>query len=223
MILLLVLRFCEDLWNDEEFWGQRYYPVNPVADLVAQGADLIVNLSASPFCVGKQDLRESLLKHAARRFNRPMIYVNQIGGNDDLIFDGRSVAVSAEGELLLRSAPFQTDLAFIDWKDRGLCPASRSQRLECLEEEAWQALVLGVKDYARKCGFSKALLGLSGGIDSSLVAAIAVEALGAENVLGILMPSPYSSDHSITDALQLAQGLGIRTETIPIQPIMDSF
>ena len=221
--LTLGITICEDLWNDEEFWGKRHYPENPVADLVSQGADVIVNLSASPFCVGKQTLRESLLKHAAQRFHCSIIYVNQVGGNDDLVFDGRSVAVSSSGEILMRSAAFQSDLGLIDLDRQGLHPSLQSSPLQSPEAEVWQALVLGVQDYARKCGFRQALLGLSGGIDSSLVAAIAVEALGADNVLGILMPSPYSSDHSISDALALAKGLDMRTETIPIQPMMDSF
>ncbi|MEM9136914.1 MAG: NAD+ synthase [Cyanobacteria bacterium P01_F01_bin.42] len=225
--LTLGVTICEDLWNDEEFWGQRLYPENPVADLVTQGADVLVNLSASPFCVGKQNLRESLLKHAAQRFKCPIIYVNQVGGNDDLVFDGRSVVMSAAGDVLLRGASFHSNLAFVDWQDGYFATNYRAQtpvESEIVpESEVWQALVLGVQDYAQKCGFSQALLGLSGGIDSSLVAAIAVEALGAENVLGVLMPSPYSSQHSITDALALAQRLGMRTETIPIQPMMESF
>ncbi len=185
--LTLGITICEDLWNDEEFWGQRQYPENPVASLVSQGVDAIVNLSASPFCVGKQVIRESLLKHAARRFSCPMLYVNQVGGNDDLVFDGRSVVIDANGSIVLRGGAFQSDLVFVDWMETTFSPSTISDAL-VEEDELWQGLVLGVRDYAQKCGFSKALLGLSGGIDSSLVAAIAVEALGAENVFGVLMP-----------------------------------
>ena len=220
--LTLGITICEDLWNDEEFWGQRQYPENPVVNLVSQGVDAIVNLSASPFYVGKQAVRESLLKHAAQRFSCSILYVNQVGGNDDLVFDGRSVVIDAKGSLLLRGRAFHSELVCFEWTGTTFAASTISEAL-LEEEELWQGLVLGVRDYTKKCGFSKALLGLSGGIDSSLVAAIAVEALGAENVFGVLMPSPYSSDHSITDALELAQGLTIKTETIPIQPMMESF
>ena len=219
------ISICEDLWNEDSFWGHRSYEANPIAELAQQGADLVINLSASPFCMGKQALREAMLSHTATRYSLPILYVNQVGGNDDLIFDGRSLVVSAMGQLVARGKAFEEDLLEVEY-ERDLC-AIRSNPIapspQQPAEEIWGALVLGVQDYARKCGFRQVVLGLSGGIDSALVAAIAASALGAENVLGILMPSPYSSDHSISDALALAQNLGIETQKIPIVPLMEAF
>ncbi|WP_414577795.1 NAD+ synthase [Anabaena sp. CCY 9402-a] len=216
---------CEDLWNDEEFWGKRNYAANPIADLSILGVDLIVNLSASPYTVGKQRSREEMLKHSAVRFHQPIIYTNQVGGNDDLIFDGCSFALNRQGEVMCRASGFTSDLLTVefDTKQRDLKLGSVVPAYTSEDEEIWQALVLGVRDYAQKCRFSKVLLGLSGGIDSSIVAAIATAALGKENVLGVLMPSPYSSAHSISDALALAKNLGIQTQTIPIGELMHSF
>ncbi|BAY26430.1 NAD+ synthase [Calothrix sp. NIES-2100] len=216
---------CEDLWNDEEFWGKRTYAVNPIADLAILGVDLIVNLSASPYTVGKQEFRERMLKHSAVRFQQPMIYANQVGGNDDLIFDGCSFALNRQGEIVSRGRGFETDLLLVEFdeKQRDFKPSKVAPVYESPEAEIWQALVLGVRDYSRKCGFSKVVLGLSGGIDSSLVAAIAVAALGKENVFGVLMPSPYSSEHSISDALALGENLGIKTTILPIAEPMQCF
>jgi NAD+ synthase (glutamine-hydrolysing) len=223
--LRLGISICEDLWNEDSFWGHRSYEANPIAELAAQGADLVINLSASPFCMGKQTLREAMVSHTAKRYNLPILYVNQVGGNDDLIFDGRSLAVSHSGYLVARGKAFEEDLLEVEYH-RNL-PAILSTHIapspQQPAEEIWGALVLGVQDYARKCGFKQVVLGLSGGIDSALVAAIAASALGPENVLGLLMPSPYSSDHSISDALDLAQNLGIKTQTIPIAPLMEGF
>jgi NAD+ synthase (glutamine-hydrolysing) len=223
--LRLGISICEDLWNEDSFWGHRSYEANPIAELAAMGADLVINLSASPFCMGKQTLREAMVSHTAKRYNLPILYVNQVGGNDDLIFDGRSLAVSHTGHLVARGKAFEEDLLEVEYH-RDL-PAILSTHIapspQQPAEEIWGALVLGVQDYARKCGFRQVVLGLSGGIDSALVAAIAASALGPENVLGILMPSPYSSDHSISDALELAQNLGIKTQTIPIAPLMEGF
>lgn len=216
---------CEDLWNDEEFWGKRTYAVNPIADLAILGVDLIVNLSASPYTVGKQQLRETMLKHSAVRFQQPIIYANQVGGNDDLIFDGRSFALNRQGEIMCRARGFDTDLVLVEFDEelRDLQLGSVEPAYESEDEEIWQALVLGVQDYARKCRFSKVVLGLSGGIDSAIVAAIAAAALGKENVLGVLMPSPYSSEHSISDAVALADNLGIKTNLLPIGELMQGF
>ncbi|MEH2162735.1 MAG: NAD+ synthase [Nostoc sp.] len=216
---------CEDLWNDEEFWGKRTYAVNPIADLAILGVDLIVNLSASPYTVGKQQLRETMLKHSAVRFQQPIIYVNQVGGNDDLIFDGRSFALNRQGEIMCRARGFDTDLVVVEFDEeqRDLQLGSVEPIYESEDQEIWQALVLGVRDYARKCRFSKVVLGLSGGIDSAIVAAIAAAALGKENVLGVLMPSPYSSEHSISDAVALADNLGIKTNLLPIGELMQGF
>ncbi|MEH2004997.1 NAD+ synthase [Nostoc sp.] len=216
---------CEDLWNDEEFWGKRSYAVNPIADLAILGVDLIVNLSASPYKVGKQQFRETILRHSAVRFQQPIIYANQVGGNDDLIFDGRSFALNRQGEIMCRGRGFDTDLVVVkfDEAQRDLQLGSVAPVYESEDEEIWQALVLGVRDYARKCRFSKVVLGLSGGIDSAIVAAIAAAALGKENVLGVLMPSPYSSEHSISDAMALAENLGIKTNLLPIGELMQGF
>ena len=216
---------CEDLWNDEEFWGKRSYAINPIADLAILGVDLIVNLSASPYTVGKQQFRETMLRHSAVRFQQPMIYANQVGGNDDLIFDGRSFALNGQGEVMCRARGFDTDLVVVEFDEaqRDFKLGSVAPVYESEDEEIWQALVLGVRDYARKCRFSKVVLGLSGGIDSAIVAAIATAALGKENVLGVLMPSPYSSEHSISDAVALAENLGIKTHLLPIRELMQGF
>jgi NAD+ synthase (glutamine-hydrolysing) len=216
---------CEDLWNDEQFWGKRSYAVNPIEELAALKVDVIVNLSASPYSVGKPQLRERILAHGATRYQIPMLYVNQIGGNDDLIFDGNSLVCNKDGEVVCHAKSFESDLVIIE-----LPPLVRGARgdLNLISvargnEEIYAALVLGVRDYARKCGFTKAVLGLSGGIDSALVATIAAEALGADNVLGVLMPSPYSSTHSITDALDLVNNLGINSQQIAIESAMQAY
>ncbi|MBD2058052.1 NAD+ synthase [Oculatella sp. FACHB-28] len=223
--LRIGVTICEDLWNDEEFWGKRNYTANPVADLANQGVDFIVNLSASPYSAGKQRLRELMLQHGSKRYQQPLIYANQVGGNDDLIFDGSSVAFNRQGEMVGRAKAFAEDLVVLefdsaqsDFQVGAIAPQPEND-----DAEIWSALVLGVRDYVRKCGFSKVVIGLSGGIDSSLVAAIATAALGSANVLGILMPSPYSSDHSVTDALELARNLGIQTHTLPIDKLMHTY
>lgn len=216
---------CEDLWNDEEFWRNRAYEANPLAELAADGVDLIVNLSASPYAAGKQDLREAMLAHSARRYQLPILYANQVGGNDDLLFDGSSVVFDRQGTIVSRARAFAADLTIVAWNPdkRDLSPARVTPRPACLEAEVWLALAMGVRDYATKCGFRQAIIGLSGGIDSSLVAAIAAEALGPENVLGVLMPSPYSSESSLADAAALVETLGIRSTQIAIQPAMTAY
>ncbi len=227
--LTIGVTICEDLWNDEQFWGKRSYKVNPLENLAKLGINLIVNLSASPYRVGKQKLRESMLHHAATRYQIPIIYTNQVGGNDDLIFDGSSVAFNSHGEIISRAKSFAEDLFFVEFNQEiaDLISPNNQSQIHLLpvteEEEIWSALVLGVRDYCQKCGFSKVLLGLSGGIDSSLVAAIASEAVGPANVLGVLMPSPYSSDHSIFDAEALVTNLGIKSEKLAIATAMDVY
>jgi NAD+ synthase/NAD+ synthase (glutamine-hydrolysing) len=223
--LKIGVTICEDSWNDEEFWGKRSYAVNPIADLANLDVDLIVNLSASPYTVRKQHLREAMLKHSAVNFQQPIIYTNQVGGNDDLIFDGRSFALNKQGEIVCRAKGFVSDFITVEFNSNkqdlelgDISPVDESEN-----EEIWNALVLGVKDYVGKCRFSKVLLGLSGGVDSALVAAIATAALGKENVLGVLMPSPYSSEHSISDALALADNLDIKTQILPIGELMQGF
>lgn len=214
---------CEDLWNNSDFWEKQAYAVDPVAELMSYNVDLIINLSASPFCVGKQELREAMLRHHAQQYHCPLIYANQVGGNDDLIFDGRSVAVNRQGNVVGRANGFAQDLLFLTYEAHDLLSSRIEPTVTDINAEIWSTLVLGLRDYAQKCGFSQAVLGLSGGIDSSLVAAIAAAALGPENVLGVLMPSPYSSDHSIKDAEDLAQNLGMPTTQLEIAPAMQTY
>jgi NAD+ synthase/NAD+ synthase (glutamine-hydrolysing) len=166
-----------------------------------------------------------MLRHSAVHFQKPVIYTNQIGGNDDLIFDGRSFALNRKGEIICRARGFETDLVVVEFElaERDLRLGEISPDYESEDQEIWQALVMGVRDYLQKCRFSKVVLGLSGGVDSALVATIATAALGAENVFGVLMPSPYSSQHSIGDALALAENLGIKTQILPIGGLMQSF
>ncbi|MFB3766351.1 MAG: NAD+ synthase [Methanotrichaceae archaeon] len=211
---------CEDIWNDRDFWKRRRYHTDPIEELVKVGAEAIINLSASPFTVGKQLHREAMLGGMAHKYGVPFVYVNQVGGNDDLVFDGRSSAFDSAGKLIARGKGFKEDIVVVDLKSR-LGPIADDDFAP--EAEIWNALVLGTGDYCRKCGFKGVLLGLSGGIDSALTAAIATEALGPENVLGVLMPSPYSSTGSIEDSLELSRRLGIKTLTIPITDLMKSF
>ncbi|MQA30735.1 MAG: NAD+ synthase [Luteitalea sp.] len=212
----LGVSICEDIWNDRDFWKRRRYHHDPVEDLVRAGAQAIVNLSASPFSVGKPARREQMLSSMAAKYAVPIVYVNQYGGNDDLVFDGRSCGFNRTGALIARGRSFDGDVVLCD---PGAAPIRDAPDFEP-EGEIWRALVLGTRDYARKCGFSKVVLGLSGGIDSAIVAAIAAEALGAANVLGVLMPSPYSSRGSIDDSLALARNIGVETLTLPIEMAM---
>ena len=215
------ISICEDIWNDTDFWNQKRYHSDPIQELVAAGARCLVNISASPFTAGKQLLREKMLSGIARKYRIPLVYVNQVGGNDDLVFDGRSCAFSATGGLTARAAPFAEDRLAVEIA--GETPGEVHPDDFTPESEIWHALVLGTRDYVRKSGFRQVLLGLSGGIDSSLVAAIAAGALGRENVLGVLMPSPFSSGGSVADARALAGNLGIRTAELPIRGIMGAF
>lgn len=225
--LRIGVTICEDLWNEEGFWGKRSYVANPIADLAQQGVDFVINLSASPYTIEKQQLREAMLQHSAVRYGQPILYANQVGGNDDLLFDGNSFGLNRQGEVVFRAHAFATDLVVVDFDaakhDLVVQPEAIAPSPATVDAEIWAALVLGVRDYVRKCGFKQVVLGLSGGVDSALVAAIAAAAIGAENVLGILMPSPYSSDHSISDALQLAENLGIKTQILPIGTVMQAF
>jgi len=219
----LGISICEDVWNDRDFWKRRRYHHDPIEDLMRAGADAIVNLSASPFSVGKHRRREEMLSSMARKHHVPVVYVNQFGGNDDLVFDGRSLGFGADGTPIARGRGFEPDVVIcnLDGSAAGMAAPGRSaDSTDRAESEIWQALVLGTRDYARKCGFTQAVVGLSGGIDSALTAAIAAEAIGPDHVLGVLMPSPYSSRGSIDDATELAARLGIRTLTLPIEPAM---
>jgi NAD+ synthase/NAD+ synthase (glutamine-hydrolysing) len=211
---------CEDVWNDRDFWNRRRYHQDPIEVLAQAGAQAIINLSASPFHVGKQCLRERMLGHMAAKYGLPVAYVNQVGANDDLIFDGRSGAWDAQGRLIARARGFESDVIVTDLTaGTGMVAADNYEP----ESEVWHALVLGVRDYARKTGFTKVLLGLSGGIDSALTAAIAVDAMGAENVLGVMMPSVYSSKGSVDDSVELASNLGVHTLTLPLSEVMGAY
>jgi NAD+ synthase (glutamine-hydrolysing) len=224
----VAITVCEDAWNDKLFWPRRLYPVDPIEELMKQwevlpphlGAErIILNISASPYWHGKLEVRRNMLAALAKRHRAVVVLCNQVGANDSLIFDGSSFAVNASGDVIAQAASFAEDLVVFDTVDAG--------KVEAQEEpdtaQVWDALVLGTRDYVRKCGFSKALIGLSGGIDSALVAAIAVEALGAENVQGVGMPSEFSSEGSVSDAEALAKNLGIKFSLLPVRGIYDTF
>ena len=217
--LRLAVSVCEDAWNDKNFWRRRLYTIDPMEELMRQSPALHINLSSSPFWHNKRTVRREMLAAIARRDGIPVLMCNQVGGNDSLIFDGSSFALNARGELIAQAASFKEDLVIVDPFNASHVPLPEDDETEA----AYRALVLGTRDYVRKCGFRKVIVGLSGGIDSALVAAIATEALGAENVIGIGMPSPYSSSGSIDDSRQLASNLGIRFETIAISDLFADF
>jgi len=215
----LAITICEDAWNDKNFWPRRLYAVDPMEELMRQSPALHINLSSSPFWHGKRTVRREMLAAIARRDKIPVLMANQVGGNDSLVFDGSSLALDARGELIAQAASFEEDLMIVDPFNSSPVPLPEDDETEA----AYRALVLGTRDYVRKCGFSKVVIALSGGVDSALVAAIATEALGAENVTAIGMPSPYSSSGSIDDSRQLVSSLGIRFETISINELFADF
>ena len=239
----LAITICEDAWNDKNFWPRRLYKIDPMEELMRQQPDVHINLSSSPFWHGKREIRRKMLAAIARRDGVPVLMSNQVGGNDSLIFDGSSLAFNARGELIAQAASFEEDLMVVDPFDAPVLRATAEEDIDLLlariglqdlnlanlkgedgdTAAAYRALVLGTRDYVRKCGFKKALIAISGGIDSALVAAIAKDALGAENVLGIGMPSPYSSAGSISDSRQLAANLGIKFEEIGISGLFDEY
>ncbi len=212
----VALTVCEDLWNDKGFWQHQAYPQDPVAEAVRRGTNLIINASASPYWQGKGELRERMISAAAKRHGVPVLYANQAGGDDELVYDGRSLAFDGRGRLAARGAAFAEDFLVVEvdgGEVRGaLAPAPADET-----EAVYRALVLGVRDYVTKCGFRSVVLGLSGGIDSALTACLAVDALGAANVLGVSMPSRFSSGHSQSDAAGLARNLGMRMLLVPIE------
>lgn len=216
----LAITVCEDAWNDKHFWHRRLYSIDPVDELLRRGANLVLNISASPFHLGKRELRHKMLATIARDNNVPVAMVNQVGGNDSLIFDGSSVVIAPDGSILAQGKSFEEDLIFFD--SETLTGDIHSQ-LPGGEPCAYAALVMGTRDYVRKCGFQRVVIGLSGGIDSALTAAVAVEALGKENVIGVAMPSQYSSEGSVSDARELATNLGIRFEVVPIAEIFTAY
>jgi NAD+ synthase (glutamine-hydrolysing) len=237
----LGVTICEDIWNDEDFWPRRLYHRDPVSELVRGGAEVLINISSSPFSLGKADLRGAMIRREAVKHQRYFFYVNQVGGNDELVFDGQSLGFDPEGHLILRAGEFCEDFLVCDVPagaraasagvdDRlatgGAYPADNGRLVRpasaTIVEQAYRALVLGLGDYVRKCGFSRAVLGLSGGIDSALTASLAAAALGPANVLGVAMPSRYSSEHSLRDAAALARNLGIGCQVIGIDSMFDA-
>jgi NAD+ synthase (glutamine-hydrolysing) len=216
----LGITICEDIWNDKTFWARQLYARDPVAELVAKGAQVIINISGSPFTVNKHVLRLEMLRSLAAANGVPVIYVNQVGGNDSLVFDGGSIAVLPDGRTAAQTRPFEEDLVLFDTETG---TGDLHPQLPGDLEMSLQALISGTRDYVRKCGFQKTVVGLSGGIDSSVVAAIAVAALGSSNVLGVSMPGPYSSEGSRTDAKQLAANLGIEFVSIPIADVFSAY
>ncbi len=214
----LGLTICEDVWNDEDFWRDRRYRRNPALNLVAAGAELIINTSASPWNLGKDAVRRQMLASLAAKTGRPLVYCNLVGGNDELVFDGASLAFNARGELIAQGQMFAEDFVVFDLATARPVTLGTSSE----EEKVFKALALGLRDYLHKCGFQSALLGLSGGIDSALTAAIAVEALGRENVRGVSLPSEFSSQGSLDDARDLARNLGMQYDVVPIQPMFVS-
>ena len=230
--LRLGLSICEDVWNDKRFWVRPRYERDPIAELTRAGAALVVNVSASPYAMGKPALRERMLGASARSHAAPIAYVNQVGGDDALVFDGASMLVGRDGTVLARAPLFEEALVVCDLDGghaavTGLAgeplPPPGPPPPDPAADEVLRALVLGVRDYVRKCGFRTAVVGLSGGIDSALTACLAAEALGPENVLGVAMPSRYSSGHSREDAEQLARHLGVRFQEIAIEPMHAAF
>lgn len=216
----VALTICEDAWNDKHFWHKRRYNVDPVEELVRAGGNLVLNISASPFEVHKLEFRKKMIQAIAADFKVPVVFCNQVGGNDSLIFDGSSFVIGADGRVLAQAKSFEEDLVLFD---TATLAGDMHSQVEEADASAYSALVLGTRDYVRKCGFQKVVIGLSGGIDSALTAAIAVDALGKENVMGVSMPGPYSSQGSKDDARELAVSLGVRYEVVPISPVFDQF
>ena len=215
----MALTICEDAWNDKHFWNKRLYTFDPVEALVHAGGNFLLNISASPFWLGKRELRQDMLATIARNYKVPVAMVNQVGGNDSLVFDGSSLVLNRAGEVIAQGKSFEEDIIFFD-SDR--LTGEVHTQIAGEEASAYSALVLGTRDYVRKCGFRQVIVGLSGGIDSALTAAIATDALGAENVIGVGMPGPYSSPGSIDDARSLAENLGIRFEMLCIGDMFDN-
>jgi len=216
----MALTICEDAWNDKQFWAKRLYTVDPVEALIREGGNFVLNISASPFWIGKREFRRDMLASIARQHKVPVALVNQVGGNDSLVFDGSSLVLDREGKVIAQGKSFEEDLVYFDSVD---LTGEMHEQIPGDGASAYAALVLGTRDYIRKCGFQKAIVGLSGGIDSALTAVIAADAVGAENVIGVGMPGPYSSQGSIDDARALAKNLGIRFELLSINPAYEAY
>lgn len=209
------LTVCEDIWNDEDFWPERRYQNNPPMELITAGAKILFNVSASPWSLGKENVRHGMLSSLARKAKTPIVFCNLIGGNDELIFDGNSMVFNSAGELIAQAELFAEDFLLVDTQSEKFIEFHSASDVE----KVYKALVLGLRDYLQKCGFKSAVLGVSGGIDSAVVACLAADALGKENVRGISLPSKYSSQHSLDDARILAKNLGIQYDVIPIQTV----
>ncbi len=216
----MALGICEDAWNDKQFWPRRLYTVDPVEALIRQGGNFVLNISGSPFWIGKRELRRDMLASIARQHKVPVVMVNQVGGDDSLVFDGSSIVLNREGEIIAQGKSFEEDLVLFD---PDTLTGEMHEQIAGDDASVYAALVLGTRDYMRKCGFKKAIVGLSGGIDSALTAVIAADAVGPENVIGVGMPGPYSSQGSIDDARQLAKNLGIRFELLSINPAYEAY
>jgi len=216
----MALTICEDAWNDKAFWAKRLYTVDPVEKLIQSGGNFVLNISASPFWIGKREFRRDMLASISRQHKVPVALVNQVGGNDSLVFDGSSIVLNREGEVIAQGKSFEEDLVFFD---SVALTGDMHEQIPGDEASAYSALVLGTRDYIRKCGFRQAIIGLSGGIDSALTAVIAADAIGPENVIGVGMPGPYSSQGSIDDAGALARNLGIRFELLSINPAYEAY
>jgi NAD+ synthase (glutamine-hydrolysing) len=216
----MALTICEDAWNDKHFWNRQLYSVDPVESLVRAGGNFVLNISASPFWARKRELRRDMLATIAKNDDVPVVFVNQVGGNDSLVFDGSSMVFDREGKVIAQGKSFEEDLIFFD---SDTLTGEMHEQVEGDEASIYAALVLGTRDYVRKCGFRQVIIGLSGGIDSALTAVIAADAIGRENVIGVGMPGPYSSEGSITDACELAKNLGIRFEISKITDIFEDY
>jgi NAD+ synthase (glutamine-hydrolysing) len=220
----VALTICEDAWNDKLFWPKRLYTVDPIDALVRAGGNIVLNISASPFWIGKRELRRNMLASIARSHQVPVAMVNQVGGNDSLIFDGSSIVLNAEGNVIAQGRSFEEDLIYFDSGSESQPPTGElHEQMQGEEASVYAALVMGTRDYMRKCGFQKAIIGLSGGIDSALTAVIATDAVGPENVIGVGMPGPYSSPGSIEDARALARNLNIRFELLSINQTVEAY
>jgi NAD+ synthase (glutamine-hydrolysing) len=216
----MALTICEDAWNDKQFWRRRLYAADPVESLLQEGGNFLLNISASPFWIGKRELRHDMLASIARQHKVPVAFVNQVGGNDSLVFDGSSLVLNPEGKIIAQGRSFEEDLVYFDSNSLW---GEMHEQIAGDDASVHAALVLGTRDYMHKCGFQKALVGLSGGIDSALTAVIAADAVGPENVIGVGMPGPYSSQGSIDDARALAQSLGIRFELLSINSAYQAY
>ena len=216
----MALTICEDAWNDKLFWPKRLYTFDPVETLIRAGGNFVLNISSSPFWIGKRELRRDMLASIARQHKVPVALVNQVGGNDSLVFDGSSLVLNPQGEVIAQGRSFEEDLIYFDSKT---LTGDIHEQIPGDEASVYSALVLGTRDYMRKCGFQTAIIGLSGGIDSALTAVIAADAVGPENVIGVGMPGPYSSQGSIDDARALGKNLGIRFELLSINRAFEAY